>query len=579
MNITLEEMREIAKRLPIGYYLGMKAPVSVEPDGEAHCDVVKGCIHIGIGLLQAAADNIDASDAGKWDRETLLRCLLYHEVGHLLLTPKWGGDIEVVDAMGAKDPDSGTLVNIFEDERLECILSRCFMGVDFKAFVKLVHKNTGVASQRTGKFFEAVRLRRTTPELSTAVDDAVANLASVNASTGPWDLVGFGEYTAEINKLVRKILDEPEKKPENKSGGSGSGGESKEEQPNKPKPDKGEDEDESENKSGGNSESKSEEEEKEDGDKGEDGEPGGSADGEEDEDKEGGGGQDESGESGKPEEDQQEGECGGGRCTQSEDYEGQQEQTPREVGVLDDFLKNLAKQVFVQPTPEVTSTLNRFASRLSKKRGSQAAGRWSALHGKIDTRRDATDKDRIFRRRSDVGERLNSAVNLTLWVDVSGSFESSEGVLNQILSATSKAMAMSGGKLCVNVVKMQIGATVAEPDEWQIKATGGNSIDITYYDAWKKTRRKDRRNIDIVVFDGDAKCNAHCSAYCGIPTVMPNGNPVEVAIWNHPDCHILSDVHNKKYFDRLNNAHVTYMHEGYAESLQSEVLKILDRIL
>ena len=568
MNITLEEMREIAKRLPIGYYLGMKAPVSVEPDGGAYCDVVKGNIHIGIGLLQEAADNIDASDAGKWDRETLLRCLLYHEVGHLLLTPKWGRDIYVTDATGSRDPDSRALVNIFEDERLECILSRCFMGVDFKAFVKLVHKNMGAASQRTGKFLEAVRLRRTTPELSTAVDDAVARLASVNASTSPWGPVGYDEYDAEINKLVRKILDEPEKKPENKSGGSGSGGESKEEQPNEPKPDEGEGEDNPENKSGGNSESKSEEEEEEKEDEDKEGEG-----------KEGGGGRDEGGESGKSEESQQEGECGGGRCTQSEDYEGQQEQAPREVGVPDDFLKNLAKRVFIQPTPEVTSTLNRFASRLSKKRGSQAAGRWSALHGKIDTRRDATDKDRIFRRRSDEGERLNSAVNLTLWVDVSGSFSGSEDVLNQILSATSKAMAISCGKLCVNVVKMEIGATVAEPDEWQIRATGGNSIDITYYDAWKKTRRKDRRNIDIVVFDGDAKSNAHCSAYRGVPTTMPNGNPVEVAIWNHPDCHILSDVYNKKYFNKLKNAHVTYMHEGYAESLQSEVLKILDRIL
>lgn len=573
MKITLEEMKEIAKRLPIGYYLGMKIPVTVEPDGGAYCDVVKGEIHIGLPILQQAADNIDATDAAKWDREALLRCVLYHEVGHLLLTPKWlKMRVGVRKADGDNDPDSSMLVNIFEDERLEQTLANTFIGVDFKEFVRLIHKNVGGGSgtafgARPSKFFDAVRLRETTPEISSAVDDAVANLTEYNASTPMYDW-GLSNpdmselYAKTLTDLVRKVLPDEEKKDEDK---------------------KQEENKQDQSQQGNDGEGDSEQQDtsdKPEGDESEDGK--GKSDGDPDgDDKSEGKGKQEgrNGNSGASEGNKTEGgesEAGKGSCEKGGNPEAQ---TPKDLGLPTDFLKDVAKQMFVQPPAEVTSVLNRFASRLSKRKGAQAAGCWSALHGRINTRRDATDKDRIFRRKSDVGERLNSSVNLTLWVDVSGSFEESEGALNQILAATAKAMNMSGGKLDVNVVKMGMGAKLAPKGGWCIKTGGGNTIDITYHDAWKQTRRKDRRNIDIVVFDGDAKSNIGYSYHEGVPTEMPNGKAIESVIWDHPDCHIVTDEYNKRYFGRMTKAHVTYMEEGYAEQLQAEVIKILDRIL
>ena len=228
----------------------------------------------------------------------------------------------------------------------------------------------------------------------------------------------------------------------------------------------------------------------------------------------------------------------------------------------------------VTPTQDVKDTLRRFAVRLSKRKGTQAAGCWSALHGRIDTRRDAMDKDRIFRRMSDAGDSLMSSVHLVLWIDVSGSFSESQETLNRILAAASEAMGMSGGKLDVDVVKMGTKAEVAKPNEWEVECCTGNAIDRTYHKAWLMTRRKDRRNIDIVVFDGDAKSDDG-----GRSENMPDGTPVEAVIWNSPDCYIVSDSYNRRYFDRIPRAHKTYIGSGYAEKLQKGLLEMLDRIL
>jgi len=557
MEIRLEEMREIARTLPIGYYLGRKIPVMVEPGDDAYCDIVKGEIHIGIGLLQQAASQIDAADAAQWSREKLLRCLLYHECGHVLLTPKWAkgwGNLPETPG-GDPDPDGAELVNIFEDERLEQMLSRFFLGVDFKAFVRLVHKR-GVKADRTGKFFKAVRLRQTTPEISAAVDAAVQRLVWCNSQSCEASYAGVS-YQDVLTELVNAIAPYSEPKPE-------------EQKPEEPKPE--EQQPKNEDSDGGSDEQKSERQQK----------PGG---------------------------ENSEGVAPDDGSKETEDAKGR---NPVVVNLPDNFLKELADKVFVTPPSDVENTLRRFAARLSKRKGAQAAGRWSALHGRIDPRRDALDKERIFRRTSDVGASLMTSVHLTLWVDESGSFLSSKDTLNQILSATSKAMSMSSGKLTVDVVKMGYHAGVAAQRDWPVCPGGGNGIDETYVHAWRKTRRKDRRNIDLVVFDG-ACCTAVYRIACfedvkkrkeeleaagqkvrvkcaggfkGLKSKAKEASSelapivkIATTIWNSPDCHIISDPSNSALFDNLAKAHVTYVDGAYAEQLQAKVVQTLDRIL
>ena len=202
MTINLEEMKEIAKRLPIGFYLGRKTPVIVEPGKRAYCDTVKGVIHLGVGVLQMAARQIDASDASEWDREALLRCLLYHEIGHLLLTPSDLKQTTLYPLPDELQKHQSDIINIFEDERIESLLASAFIGVNFKKFVRLMHKQGVNGEDMLSKIFKAIRLRETTTEISDEIDDAIKELRKLNVNTTR--LVSCWPYNFD-NRLVKII--------------------------------------------------------------------------------------------------------------------------------------------------------------------------------------------------------------------------------------------------------------------------------------------------------------------------------------------------------------------------------------
>lgn len=600
MKLNLEEMREIARTLPIGYYLGRKVPVTVEEHDDAYCDVVKGDIHIGIGLLQMAANHIDAKDAAAWNREKLLRCLLYHEIGHLILTPKWLKTHVAVmrpDGTGYGTRERTDILNIFEDERLESILSGYFMGVDFRAFVELVHKGERLPSDEVSEVFKAIRLRQCLPAVDAAVDDAVRDLAAMTAVTDPFrretwmgrSFEQYEKYGYVVTELVKKILDGAKAKAQQQSQSSQPQSQSQSSQSQqsqqtgdgapKDKPEQGESGPDKSDKDGGQGKpdkGDGKPEEKSDKDK-TDGKQknDGGKDGKDDKNEGKGGKQ-----GGKPEKKEDDSDGGGDADgTDAEHDSDRDDESQRKSakpfpspGFAPDYLKKLADKVFATPTQEVENTLRKFAQRLAKRKGAQAAGRWSALHGRIDTRRDVMDKERIFRRTADAGDRLNTSVHLVLWVDSSSSFKKSEPILNQILTATYRAAEMSGGRLDVDVVKAYNRARVAQDNNWAIHADYGNDINVTYEVAWAATRKRDRRNIDVVVFDGSAVCLNTIAARDEVFRIVKK-------IWNHPDCHLIVDNGNYTWANELKRAHVTYMSTGYAEKLQAEVLKLLDRIL
>lgn len=586
MKITYEEMKDIAKTLPIGYYLGRRVEVMIDPSGGAYADIVKNVIHVGFDIIRQAADHIDAAEAAKWDRENLLRCVLYHEVGHLLLTHEYVGRytdcVEYLPFKNSKVRDWAydlgstqrhAIMNIFEDERLECILSSFFMGVDFKAFCKLVNKGCS-AKDDIMKLGDIIRLRKTTKEISDRVDDIIDKHCGISAGRNDnyvYDLMK--SYVGDVLTLAYDLIHTPPKdeKKDEKSDEAGKPDESDDSSDGSPDDPSEDKRNPTEGKDEGKDEGKGEDKGK-DGDDEDDGEDDGKGDdgdssGEDGEDKDGDGGTGEEGDSSEASSENAESVDG-----DPSDAEDDESITPRKPHVCSDFLANAADGLFATPTPEVGAKFDQLARRLAKRKGLHAAGCYSALHGKINVKRDAMDKDRIFRRSSDVGDMINSGTNITLWVDVSGSFASSVPILNRILSAANRVMSMSRN-MSISVVKMNDKAVVAGDNNWEIEAGGGNYIGKSYLNAWRKTRNKSCRNIDIVVFDGDAK-----SDYPD-PGEEWSGRPIEQTIWDHPDCHIISDEYNSYYFDTLHNAHVTYVKGNYAERLEAEFVKIVDRIM
>lgn len=531
MKLKLEEMKEVARRLPVGYYLGAKVPVEIEEGQAAYADMVKREIHIGLALLQSAADAITPADAAKWDREKLLRCLLYHEISHLLLTPNWALNIKLKTPKGGTFRNSHDLVNIFEDERIETLLRGRFLDADFAAFKRLAIKPIAKPKTPAEKMLMAVRLRRTTPRISKMIDEAIRMLWDIDVRGGSMYI--YKHYLQSIVDAVLASQEQEQQSQEQPQQQQSQGQEQSQEQ------EQGQEQGQSQSGDGGD------EQPDEEAQSGGDEQPG--------------------------EEERAEASAAGGR----------------DPGNSID-LRELWSSMATAPSGATAAALNRFATRLAKKRGAQSAGMWSALHGRISPKRDALDKDRIFRRVSDVGANINQSVNLVLWVDCSGSFWASETKLNQILASVADAERMSAGKLHVQVVHMTDHACVALPGKWNIVARGNNCIDHTFVEAWQATRDRTRRNIDIVVFDG-----ACIGSWClnSLDKMLKGCDGAEYKkwcegviasvqkIWGSRDCHIISDTNNQPLFDRIPHAHKTYITDEYAEHLEAEVIKTLDRVL
>lgn len=594
MTINLEEMKEIAKRLPIGFYLGRKTPVIVEPGKRAYCDTVKGDIHLGVDVLQVAARQIDASDAAEWDRETLLRCLLYHEIGHLLLTPS---DLKKTTLYALPDElqkHQSSIMNIFEDERIESLLASAFMGVNFKKFVRLMHKQGVNGGDMLSKIFKAIRLRETTTEISDEIDDAIKELRKLNVNTTRSVSCWPDYFDKRLVKIINMILEQEKDQEKEQKEDSNNSDKSEQSSNNS---EQNEPEDSQEEQDGGGQVSTNNSNEDEDKDKSDKDDSTESEDGANDS------GEDASEEDGvsapspnesSPNESEENDDEGEDDPAESEEDESaspsENESKPecddpsscaKKIELPENYLRSLAASIFSTPPPNVAKTLNKFASRLAKKKGNQAAGIWSGLHGKIDNKRDAMGKDKIFRRKSDVGDSLMDSVNMNLWVDVSGSFLRSKDELNNILAAVSRALQMAGSKLKVNVIHAGECALVVPSDSWAVDPHTDNAINETYLNAWKKTRDKTRRNIDIVVFDGVCGYGAYLmnTRRCSHPQV-PFEIEIAKKIWNNRDCWIVCDYENRRFFtESVPKAHVTYIGGDYARHLQSKVIEILDRIL
>lgn len=626
MTINLEEMKEIAKRLPIGFYLGRKIPVIVEPGNRAYCDTVKGVIHLGVGVLQIAARQIDASDAAEWDREALLRCLLYHEIGHLLLTPSDLKQTTLYPLPDELQKHQLSIINIFEDERIESLLASAFMGVNFKKFVRLMHKQGVNGGDMLSKIFKAIRLRETTTEISDEIDDAIKKLRKLNVNTTRRVSCWPDNFDNRLVKIINMIFEQEKEQNEDSNNSDKSKQSSNNYEQNEPEDSQEEqdgggqgstnnsnevkdksDKDDSTESEGGDKDSREDEELDEDSNSA--GNGGGNEDDFEDgpEDNSaannGGNGEDGSEEDGasapspnesspnESEENDDEGEDDPAESEEDESASPSENKSKPEcddhsgcgekIELPENYLRSLAESIFSTPPPNVAKTLNKFASRLAKKKGNQAAGIWSGLHGEIDNKRDAMGKDKIFRRKSDVGDSLMDSVNMNLWVDVSCSFFQSKDELNNILAAVSRALQMAGSKLKVNVIHAGECALVVPSDSWAVDPHTDNAINETYLNAWKKTRDKTRRNIDIVVFDGVCGYGAH------LMNIGHRSHPqipleIEIAkkIWNNRDCWIVCDNENRSFFtESVPKAHVTYIGEDYARHLQSKVIEILDRIL
>lgn len=227
--LTYPEVNEIAKTLPTGIYLGTRIEYTLsETETNSYYDAMKFKIVISYPSIAKMASTESA--------EVDVRCLLYHEVSHAMLTPSQLFDIlrdfdrglsrskiksnmendksfcdaitkgQIPGVKSIRDVFTKTLgdiyglndeicplINIFEDQRIETLNKNVFLKVDFPNFIKKLNGyRKGEPIQDFRQFFyHIVRYNDIEPDLVKAMYEIIYSCKNIYAESDYWDIVDY----------------------------------------------------------------------------------------------------------------------------------------------------------------------------------------------------------------------------------------------------------------------------------------------------------------------------------------------------------------------------------------------------
>lgn len=189
MEVTHQQIKDILKTLPIGFYAKRSINVELGTDDRAYFEPMSDKIHIGSDIIIKTLAPLSDTD---YNLESAIRTLLYHETSHAMLTPQ-GMSIT-------------NIVNVFEDERIETILADFYHNVDFKDFVKKVNKFDEHTLPKTPfeEFYNTVRFRCGRQIFLDKVNHIIAKYAHLNFFSKYWE---HYDYVKEIDELYKLIED------------------------------------------------------------------------------------------------------------------------------------------------------------------------------------------------------------------------------------------------------------------------------------------------------------------------------------------------------------------------------------
>lgn len=146
LAITKKVLQEYIDILPVSYYLKHKIEVGITDNEFSYFDLKEKKIMVSIKQLNNIKYKKEPSPK---DIEKDIRCMLYHEVSHAIMTPT------------EKPIIRQDVLNVFEDERIETLLSKYFVNVNFKQFVKKInnYKKGDRPKNAYELFYRIVRFR------------------------------------------------------------------------------------------------------------------------------------------------------------------------------------------------------------------------------------------------------------------------------------------------------------------------------------------------------------------------------------------------------------------------------------
>lgn len=500
--VSFEKVKSIMDTLPIGYYLGHKIDLELENGMQSYHDPIDNKIVIGYQLLP----DIKTDGISDDEMENNIRCMLYHEISHAILTP-----VEKVT----------DIINIFEDERIETLLSGFYHRVNFKKFIKKVNGHKGPKPPKTPRemFYDVVRYREGKEEYIKIVEDIIKEYASMNrrSSHGTWT-----RYVAEIENLYKQIKKEFESIEDNT-----------EEPPDGMKEKGGNPDTETEEKKDTTKETDTKE-----------------PDTETEEEKE------------EPDE----------ICDMPlKDLTEEEREAIR--GIVKESIERILTRYDNSALTSKLSTIIENATRKKK----YVAGAINGYSGTLDPKqvRKMGNQDNYKwwtkPTQNGNGNRYDK-LHLNLFVDVSGSFCGSEIKINEMIKALAE-VENKNKDFSFTLIKMGNTNRIAPKAERKVTCCEGNHLTNDIIEIYKKVQEHNSACYNLVVFDGDAQSFDLCPGHI---REMREKHKKAWTAFNSKNCTIISDYENQRQFDKYSPSAKRIYTTNYTEELEQNIIKSLE---
>ena len=435
--VEFKQAKQILDTLPISFYLKRKIKAELKDEDTSYCDIYND--EIVVGFKQFANANISETDA-----ESDIRCLLYHEVSHALLTPT-----KLFDEVLRYHADATRrIMNIFEDERIETICKNYYYGVNFKEFCKKLNRdNYGKIDSADTFFYSIVRFDYGPKDLVNEKLDLVKTFAHLNKHSDLYDCDSYVDDILNFYHKVEKAFNQQQNNPQ---------------QSNQPQQSQQSQQTSNSNLENEVTPSNSEEENKID-------------------------------------ETSTETDASNDIDEHHQNSEDDDQFSKAIATAVEEFNKKMDSMHNPKMMAELSKIIHKKMT-MNKQNGSAI----NAYSGVFDARSVARNDYKYFVKQNRLGNVKRFAkLKMNLFIDCSGSFDNSKDIVNQMLFNL-RQLEKVDSDFSFDLIKMSTTASIAKKNDRRIYCRGGNDITHEIYDIYRKVSAVNSNNINIILFDGDA---------------------------------------------------------------------------
>lgn len=519
---TFIEIENVLKTLPVGYYIGRNVPLKLTNENGSYYAPMDDEAYISYPMLNNVMTKIE-DKLNDENIERLVRTLTYHEISHAFITPK--------------SLSMNNIVNVFEDERIESMCRSYYKGVDFKELLMLVNdwdgKTEPTHDTPFSVWYSLVRYHLGKPHFIIKVAELLKKYRKLHRFSNYWSCYNYKDEIMALYREVEEDFIEDKLEKQRKAEEQARAAEEEEQQNNN---------------------------------------TGTSMNAADDNDAE------ESDEIDETESDsvgQSEDELSPEELREKQLEEQLNEMSDEELQELfenitraaDEEVKKLFENSQVYVNPGVQERLANIILANKKVTKSNASA-INAYSGVFDPRSVIRDDYKWFVQQNRQGNvKQFSKIKLNLFIDNSGSFDSNETIVNQLLFALKK-LEQQEPNFTFDLITMNTRFELKKKNERELHCGGGNDIPAYAEGIIKKVQDRQSMNYNIVLFDGDALSD---------PTEGRSGK--QFKRFNMPNTVMILEDSNRKYAETYCKGIKRIYTRRYAEELIDQVCVALSFLL